>query len=119
EQVIIALGMALSGFIQFELAILGLIVYLLLSVLTFAKAQYFTRLEISYSGFGPTEIRMALILMNLTIIIFPPQPMLLLGIEATYPNLLSLLWSTIGSCVLAAQVAITLSELKTANDEKR
>ena len=112
EQVIIVLGIAMSGYIRFELAILGLIVYLLFSVLTFARSQYISTLQISYAGFGPTELRLALILLAIAIIVFPPQPMHIWRLEVTYPNLLSALWSSIGSIVLAFQVISTWRELK-------
>jgi archaetidylinositol phosphate synthase len=115
EQFLIALGMGLSGLIRFELAIIALIVYLMLSLLTFARAQLLNTLQISYAGFGPTEVRAALILMNVAMIFFPPQSFSMLGVVTTYPNLLSLTWSTLGSTVLLLQVFMTFRQLRNAS----
>lgn len=115
EQFIIALGMGLSSLIRFDLAMIALIVYLLLSLLTFARAQLLNTFQISYIGFGPTEVRAALILMNVAIIVFPPQPLSVLGIVTTYPNLLSLTWSTLGTTVLLVQILMTVRQLRNAS----
>lgn len=111
-QILIATGLGLSGFIRMEIALFGLIVYLLLSVLTFLRAQLLKTLQISYVGFGPTEMRCSLIAMNTAIWFFPPQPIRVSGIPLLYSDLISLSWSVFGGTTLIYLVSRTLRELK-------
>ena len=117
EQIIISVGIGICGYIHFELAMLGLIVYLLLSVLTFVRAQLVSTLHVSYAGFGPTEMRLGIIVMNLAIIVVPPWWFPVLGFQLSYPNLLSIAWSILGSAVLVSQVMVALRELRRIGEE--
>ena len=69
SQVLICLGLGLSPYIQFEIACLLLIAYLLLSVLVYVRTYAIGEFKISYGKLGPTEIRALAILLN-TIIFF-------------------------------------------------
>ena len=60
------------------------------------------------------EIRVGIILMNVAILLYPPEPLNLLGLQTTYPNLLSVMFSTIAFAVLVYQVRRSLAELKPA-----
>lgn len=118
EQVIMAVGIGLSGYIRFDLAIIGLIVYLLLSVLTFVRAHFLKVLQISYSGFGPTEIRFTIAMLCITILLFPPGPFSLFGWTTTYPNCGAMLWIVSGFSVLVWQTWDTLACLKAQECEE-
>lgn len=111
EQVIIMAGMALSSLYSFTLVGVALLVYLLLSILTFVRAHYLKVLQISYSGFGPTEIRALLILCNLIMLIYPPTPISIFGAQTSYPNLFTLAWIVGAGAVLVVLVAQTMRQL--------
>lgn len=61
---IIMLGLGLTAYVNFIVACLALIAYLLLSVLVFVRTSAVGEFKISYSKLGPTEIRVLAILLN-------------------------------------------------------
>jgi phosphatidylglycerophosphate synthase len=61
---IIMLGLGLTAYVNFTIACLALIAYLLLSVLVFLRTSAVGEFKISYSKLGPTEIRVLAILLN-------------------------------------------------------
>ncbi len=61
----IFLGLGLTPYINFNIACLTLIAYLLLCVLIFIRTSVVGEFKISYSMLGPTEIRMGAILLNM------------------------------------------------------
>jgi archaetidylinositol phosphate synthase len=61
---IIMLGLGLTVYVNFIVACLALIAYLLLSVLVFVRTSAVGEFKISYSKLGPTEIRVLAILLN-------------------------------------------------------
>ena len=69
NEVIIFLGLGLSPYVRLDLACLALIGYLMLSVLVYIRTCVKGEFVISYSGLGPTEIRVLAILANLLIFI--------------------------------------------------
>ena len=105
----LAAGIALSGFIYGELSFLALSVFLMMSVLSLLRANVSGVFQLSYGGVGPTEMRAMFIILNTAMYFFPPQPISLLGLEMTYPNWLSLTWS---SFALATFVLSMLSDLR-------
>jgi phosphatidylglycerophosphate synthase len=94
-QFLLAAGIALSGFIHAELCFIALSVFLMMSMLTLLRANISGVFQLSYGGFGPTETRTMFIILNATMYFFPPRPISLLGLEMTYPNWLSLTWSSV------------------------
>jgi phosphatidylglycerophosphate synthase len=64
NEVLIFLGLGLSPYISFSAACLVLIGYLLLSVLVYVRTCVAGEFKISYSKLGPTEFRMAAMLLN-------------------------------------------------------
>ncbi len=71
---LIVLGIGLSPYVQFEYAMIALIGYLLMSIFVFIKTYVRGVFQISFSKFGPTEMRVALIAAN-TFIYFVGNPM--------------------------------------------
>ena len=57
SQVLIVLGLGLSSLMRLDCALLGLVGYLALSVLSFIKLHVSRQLRITYFGVGPTEVR--------------------------------------------------------------
>jgi len=62
---IIVLGLGLTPYVNFTVASLTLIAYLLLSVLVFVRTSAVGEFKISYSKLGPTEIRVFAVLLNI------------------------------------------------------
>src|SRR5262249_17494986 len=93
-QILLAAGIALSGYISGTLCFLALSVFLMMSVITLLRENISGVFQLAYGGIGPTEMRVMFIILNAAIYFFPPQPINLFGLEMTYPNWLSLSWST-------------------------
>ena len=64
-QTLICVGLGLSPFISFNYALLALIGYLQLGILTYVDTAVTGVFKISYGKIGPTEIRMLIVLVNL------------------------------------------------------
>jgi archaetidylinositol phosphate synthase len=80
-----------------------------MSVLGLLRANVSGVFQLSYGGVGPTEMRAMFIILNAAMYFFPPQPISLLGLQMTYPNWLSLTWSSV---TLATFVLSMLSDLR-------
>ena len=91
-QYILAIGIGLSGFVRFELSILAIAAYFLISILSFVRAQVSNVFAITYAGVGPTEIRVAFALWNAMIFFVPPTPLNVYG-ALSYADLLALAWT--------------------------
>ena len=63
--VIIGGGIGLSPYVSIELALLLVIMYLLLSINVYIETQVYGSFKMGYGVFGPTEVRILLILGNL------------------------------------------------------
>jgi archaetidylinositol phosphate synthase len=61
---LLVLGMGFSPYLRVDVALFGLVGYLLLSVHTFISARIFGIFQLSYLGGGPTEMRIALMAMT-------------------------------------------------------
>lgn len=60
SQLLIVIGLGLSPLMRLDCALLGLVGYLGLSVLSFIKLHVARHLQLSYFGIGPTEVRVAI-----------------------------------------------------------
>ncbi len=65
--VIIGGGIGLSPYVSIELALLLVIMYLLLSINVYIETQVYGTFKMGYGVFGPTEVRILLILCNLAL----------------------------------------------------
>jgi archaetidylinositol phosphate synthase len=108
-QFLLAAGIAISGFIRSDLCFVALSVFLMMSVLSLLRANISGVFQLSYGGIGPTEMRAVFIALNAVMYFFPPWPISLFGLEMTYPNWLSLTWSSVA---LATFVFSMLSDLR-------
>ena len=70
-QTIICVGLGLSPYISFNYALLALIGYLQLGILTYIDTAVTGIFKISYGKIGPTEIRMLIVLVNLVFYVAP------------------------------------------------
>jgi archaetidylinositol phosphate synthase len=72
-QVLIFIGMGVSPYISFNVAILTLVAYMLVSVLAYVRTCVVAEFKISYGKLGPTEARVLLFLLNTAMFIFGKQ----------------------------------------------
>ena len=64
NEVLIVIGLGLSPYVTFSVACLALIGYLLMSILVYIRTYVNGVFQLSYGKFGPTEVRVILILLN-------------------------------------------------------
>lgn len=77
SEVFIFIGLGLSPFLRFDLALLALISYLLASIYVYLSTYVNGVFRISYSGIGPTEMRLIAIMAN-TAVFFSGNPLVAL-----------------------------------------
>jgi phosphatidylglycerophosphate synthase len=70
---LILLSLGLTPYINFTIACLTLIAYLLLSVLVFVRTSAVGEFKISYGKLGPTEVRVLAVLLNTIMYFGGPQ----------------------------------------------
>ena len=73
---LIMVGLGASPFLRMDVALFGLGGYLLLSIHTFVAARVVDEFRLSYVAAGPTELRLVLIAMTLSMFVFGPNPVM-------------------------------------------
>ena len=76
---VIGVGLGLSPFFSLGIALGLVVVYLALSINVYLESAVFGKFRIGYGRFGPTEARLALMLLNLVVLLLPTAPARLLG----------------------------------------
>jgi len=85
SEVLVVMGLGLSPYVTFSVACLALIGYLLMSVLVYIRTYVYGVFQISYGKFGPTEVRVILILLNVVMYFLgTPEVELPLGLGTVY-----------------------------------
>ncbi len=69
-EVIIMVGIGLSPYLDFRIAMVALVGYLLLGNLVYITTYIRNEFRISYAGLSPTEVRLILILANIMVFFF-------------------------------------------------
>ncbi len=64
-EVLVMFGIALSPFVDFRLALIALVGYMLMANLVYITTYVRGEFRISYIGLGPTEVRLILIIINM------------------------------------------------------
>lgn len=86
---VVCIGIGLSPYVDLMYALFCLIAYLLMSVLTYVTTNVTGVFKISYGKFGPTEIRLVIILANVYFY-FGPNPLLNMpGFQMTFYNFMA------------------------------
>ena len=67
-------GIGLSPYVRLDVALLALTGYLLLAIHAFLSAKVLNELKLSYSAFGPTELRLVLIALTLAMMTLGAGP---------------------------------------------
>lgn len=111
EQLLVAIGVGLSGYVRWDLVFLALAVIYMMSSLSFIRACVSPLHKLAYAGWGLTEMRLVGLGLNLMIFLLPPSRLDGLGLPMTYPNLLSLTWSCATLVVFLFSFVSQLREL--------
>ena len=69
--VLLMSGLALSGFVHWQIAIGMLVAFLVLSIESYLTTYTIGKFHMSYALFGPTEIRILLMIGNITLLFWP------------------------------------------------
>jgi phosphatidylglycerophosphate synthase len=115
SEALIFISLGLSPYVRFDLALLALIGYLMVSVYVYLVTYVEGVFRISYAGLGPTEMRLIAIIANV-VVYFAPNPKITIpafwvikeSIPLTYYDLVA-----IGIVLLAIYVFTTFT-IKTA-----
>lgn len=70
SMILIGVGVGLSPYARFDFVLIALVSYLLMSILVYIKTFVHGVFKISYFGFGPTEVRLFIFLVNVIIFYF-------------------------------------------------
>jgi phosphatidylglycerophosphate synthase len=97
----IGIGIGLSPFVSFPIAMLLVVLYLTLSINVYLESQVFGVFKLAYGIVGPTEARIILIVVNTLLLLWPQTQQVPLSITTFVGNPVALL--------LAAGMVITLA----------
>jgi archaetidylinositol phosphate synthase len=81
--ILVGLGLGLSPHLLLASGLLIVVAYLLLSINTYLETSVFGVFELGYGRFGPTEARLALIVLTLVMASGPGLSFTVLGVHAT------------------------------------
>jgi phosphatidylglycerophosphate synthase len=76
---LILCGMGLSPYVRTDIALFGLAAYLLLAINTFLTAKVMGDFPLSHLGAGPTEMRVMLIALTITMFVVGPHSTMIAG----------------------------------------
>lgn len=108
SEVLVFIGIGLSPFVRFDLALLALIAYLLLSTYVYLVTYVNGIFRISYAYLGPTEMRALAVIVN-TVIFFTGNAALnLFGFTGTIFDGVAIVF------ILAAMVIFAVNSIQTA-----
>ena len=83
---LIALGIAAAGYARLEMALLVLIGYQMLSAYALIRSAATGTFLVAIDGFGPTEMRLAIILLNTLVWLFGAPEVDLIGMAFTWAD---------------------------------
>jgi archaetidylinositol phosphate synthase len=111
----VAIGLGFSGYVRFDVCFLAVAIYTMISALTFLRANVSNVFQISYSGFGPTEMRVATALLNALMVFYPPSAFQVIGVTLKYPDLIALVWCV--TAIISFLVCMTMQVRELAIEE--
>jgi archaetidylinositol phosphate synthase len=115
EQLLVGVGLGLSGYVRLDIAAIGLAVYFMMSILTLLRAAVSRRFELAVGRIGLTELRCMFFALNVVMYLVPPQSAPLEIASLTYPNLLAIAWIF---STLVSYIATLVADLrKLAHEE--
>jgi phosphatidylglycerophosphate synthase len=116
---IFALGIGLSGYLQLEVALFTLATYYLMAMFTLVRGLVSNTFVIAYGGIGLTELRVAFALLNISLYFFPPEPFTLIGYDASYADLIALIWAVSMLITFVIGLSTHLTQLSASEPKRR
>jgi phosphatidylglycerophosphate synthase len=118
SEVLIFLGLGLSPFLRFDLALLALVSYLLLATYVYLVTYVNGVFRISYARLGPTEVRVLAVLAN-TLVFFSANPTVhlfkngpaILRVSLTYYDLVAIFFIALVGAFFIVSTITTASAL--------
>jgi len=113
SEVLIFIGLGLSPFLRFDLALLALVAYLLASIYVYLSTYVNGIFRISYAGIGPTEMRLLAIIANIIVFFVGTGSITIASISLTFYDLVAILVIIIIMIIFSVSsitTAMTLSE---------
>ncbi len=102
DEMFIFLGIGISPYVQFEIASLALVGYLILSVLVYVRTCVKGEFTISYGRLGPTEVRLIAITVNTLVFFFGNPTISISSITLTFFD-----WGALAVATLLFIIAVT------------
>jgi archaetidylinositol phosphate synthase len=107
----VGIGLGFSPYMLLSVGLAIVIAYYLLSINVYLETHVFRQFRYGYGVVGPTEARIALMLLNISALLFGAMPFELLGVGATLFDLAGVVASIGMVALLARRVARNLSTL--------
>ena len=95
----------LSPFVRFDVACIALIAYLAFVAFSFIKTYISGKLQISYVGIGPTEVRCAIVFLNVLLVWYRPEAVITLWAPMS-PIDLAILCASAAALIILAFTAL-------------
>ncbi|HEV7257961.1 MAG TPA: CDP-alcohol phosphatidyltransferase family protein [Bosea sp. (in: a-proteobacteria)] len=108
---LICIGMGLSAYVRMDVALLALAGYHALSIYALVKACVSGEFNVSLAGWGPTEMRLLIILMNTTIFFFGAPEFAVFGVALTWCDITIILMAIGFFTLFVSLLASYASEL--------
>ncbi|MFN4110732.1 MAG: CDP-alcohol phosphatidyltransferase family protein [Ignavibacteria bacterium] len=112
SMVLIGIGVGLSPYARFDFVLMALVSYLLMSILVYIKTFVHGVFKISYYGFGPTEARVFIALVNVLIFYFGVGDYKIAGHELSLIDLAALFFAIVLFVFFISSVWIEGKQLK-------
>lgn len=107
----VAIGLGVSGYLRLDVCLLALSIYTMISALSFLRANVTGVFQMSYGGVGPTEMRVAVMLLNALMFFRPPAVFTAFGVALKYPDVIALIWCASATVSFVVAMAQQVREL--------
>ncbi|NPV10780.1 MAG: CDP-alcohol phosphatidyltransferase family protein [Ignavibacteria bacterium] len=118
SMILIGFGVGLSPHARFDFVLLALVGYLLMSILVYIKTVVHGVFKISYFGFGPTEVRLFIILVNIIVFYFGSGDFHIFGFELTFIDIAAAFFAIVLFIFFFASLIIEGKQLKLVDEKK-
>lgn len=118
SMVLIGIGVGLSPYARFDFVLIALVSYLLMSILVYIKTFVHGVFKISYFGFGPTEVRSFIFLMNVIIFYFGVGNYKIGSYELSFIDLAALFFALVLFAFFISSIWIEGEKLKKLDEER-
>jgi phosphatidylglycerophosphate synthase len=118
SMILIGIGVGLSPHARFDFVLLALVGYLLMSILVYIKTFVHGVFKISYFGFGPTEVRLFIILVNIIVFYFGSGDFQILGLDLTFIDIAAAFFAIVLFIFFFASLIIEGKQLKLVDEKK-